>query len=446
MFRRKTAAIIAVLLLVLMSVPVCAADKSTAWLITPIVSHVDPTLNEPYSTYFIHDDWYERGDPSVNGATAPSDPPEHGTAELLNVVYPYWCGVNDYGAYSFSDMWCETGYRYPVNAPVDRACFRFFIEDVSYTVGEVIRLKTNFISQYGDAYFDCVQVRLIPYWSNASSENALVVYEDTDGDWDGIIDFEGGFSKLYYTPTSTGVKEKVSYCEKLILAIDIYGPKANNRVDFTAKGRRSSWYIQFSNTSNISFLDPEVIALEKENEQLQNDLNSLKGQQATLNSQLNSLKAEQDATEKKLEDLGDKQDQTNNKLDNIAGQPEQEKNEASGTGNDGVGELTGVIPDYSSGFISGMQNLTTALSYNGTSCVWTVPQLYIPPMTGVSSAKIPLTDGDLKVDLGSWVQKLPDKILTVIRLVLTIALIIYCVKELYDTIQYALTLKSGGSS
>ena len=160
---------------------------------------------------------------------------------------------------------------------------------------------------------------------------------------------------------------------------------------------------------------------------------------------LEGVVSEQQKTNEKLDDLNSNQEQTNEKLDDLLAQPEQEKNEANSSGNDGVGELTGVIPDYSSGFISGMNKLATSLSYNGTECKWTFPQLYIPAMEGVTS-EIPLTDGEWEIDIGSWVQKLPSTILKIIQIVLTVALILYCVKELYDTVQYGLTLKSGGAA
>lgn len=160
---------------------------------------------------------------------------------------------------------------------------------------------------------------------------------------------------------------------------------------------------------------------------------------------LEGVISEQQKTNEKLDDLNSNQEETNEKLDDLLAQPEQEKNEANSSGNDGVGELTGVIPDYSTGFITGMNKLATSLSYNGTECKWTFPQLYIPAMEGVTS-EIPLTDGEWEIDIGSWVQKLPPTILKIIQIVLTVALILYCVKELYDTVQYALTLKSGGAA
>lgn len=145
-----------------------------------------------------------------------------------------------------------------------------------------------------------------------------------------------------------------------------------------------------------------------------------------------------------LSEMVDEQRVTNEKLDELIGQAEREKDEATDTGNDGVGEITDVIPDHSSGFISGMENLVTSLSYSGTDCKWTFPQLYIPAIEGVTG-EIKLTDSEFEIDIGGWVKKIPGTILSVIQIILTIALILFCVKELYGTVQYILTLKGGGA-
>lgn len=137
------------------------------------------------------------------------------------------------------------------------------------------------------------------------------------------------------------------------------------------------------------------------------------------------------------------QEETNEKLDQILNQPEQEKNEANSSGNSAVDDLTGALPDHSSGFISGFEKLVDGMSYSGTECVWKFPKLYIPAMSGVTDQPIQLMESELDIDIGGWVNKLPSNIMSLIRIVLTIALLIYCVKELYDTVQYVLTLRSG---
>ncbi len=124
---------------------------------------------------------------------------------------------------------------------------------------------------------------------------------------------------------------------------------------------------------------------------------------------------------------------------------ENEKEESNSQGNASVDALESVIPDKSEGFINGMSSLISAMSYNGTEAKWMFPELYIPEIPGVIN-KTQLTDSEMEIDFGYWVQQMPSDVLELIRIVLTIALVIYCFKELYGTISYVLTLKKDGGT
>ena len=122
---------------------------------------------------------------------------------------------------------------------------------------------------------------------------------------------------------------------------------------------------------------------------------------------------------------------------------EQENQAANEAGNSSTGELTGVVPDDSQGFINAIRNLASSMSYNGTTAVLPVPSIVLPSISGVMD-EAKLTD-ELSVDFGYWIQKIPDNILQLVRILCTIALIVFCFKELYSCISYALTLKGGGA-
>lgn len=120
-----------------------------------------------------------------------------------------------------------------------------------------------------------------------------------------------------------------------------------------------------------------------------------------------------------------------------------EKNEAQKSGNENVDKLTGAIGIDTSGFLSGFQNLASAMSYDGTDANWTMPAIYIPEIQGITD-RIDLTD-EQPINLVSFVDKIPDNILDIIRALFDIALVVFCGKELYDLISYLFTLKGGGS-
>lgn len=130
-------------------------------------------------------------------------------------------------------------------------------------------------------------------------------------------------------------------------------------------------------------------------------------------------------------------------IDNQNDLAEKEKTETQNQGEGSVNDVSGAIEDKSAGFISSIGNLVSAMSYNGTSCAWKFPALKLPAIDGVMS-EIKLTD-EKPIDFEYWVNKIPSNVLLLVRSVLTIALIVYCFKELYNTISYVLTLKGGGN-
>lgn len=143
-----------------------------------------------------------------------------------------------------------------------------------------------------------------------------------------------------------------------------------------------------------------------------------------------------------LEGVQSEQQETNNKLDELLQQPEQEKQEAGGSGNNAVDGLTSAIPADNDGVIAAMRNLSAAMSYTGTDCKWIFPALYIPAIDGVTP-RIDLTS-EKDINFTEWIEAMPTDVIEVVRIIATIALILYCFKELYSLIKYILTMKGGG--
>lgn len=131
-------------------------------------------------------------------------------------------------------------------------------------------------------------------------------------------------------------------------------------------------------------------------------------------------------------------------IDNQNQLAQNEKNETQTQGQSSVDDLSGAVDDKSSGFVNSIRSLVSAMSYNGTECAWTVPEVKLPAINGVMQ-EVKLMDSQ-PIDFAYWVNKIPSNILLLVRSLLTIGLIVYCFKELYSTISYVLTLKGGGNS
>lgn len=142
-----------------------------------------------------------------------------------------------------------------------------------------------------------------------------------------------------------------------------------------------------------------------------------------------------------MQEINEKLDATNDKLDQIIQQPENEKQEATDEGGELADQLTGALPDQSQGFMAGIKQLANAMSYEGTDAQLTFPAITLPEISGVmKSYKL---SEEMPIDFGFWVQKIPDAILTLVQVVLTLALVVFAFKELYGMISYAMTLKRG---
>lgn len=128
----------------------------------------------------------------------------------------------------------------------------------------------------------------------------------------------------------------------------------------------------------------------------------------------------------------------------IKEQQENEKQEANNSGNDAVDSVTGAIPSDTAGFMEAVKLLTSSMSYDGTDAVWTIPSMKIPEMEGIT-AEIKLTD-NLQVNFADYVNMIPEKPLSVARIVCTLALIVFCAKELYGLIQEVMISRRSSSN
>lgn len=136
-----------------------------------------------------------------------------------------------------------------------------------------------------------------------------------------------------------------------------------------------------------------------------------------------------------LEEQNSQLQDANNKLDDILQQPEQEKAEAESSGNDSLDSVVDAIPNYQEELKSSFNTFLSVLADTGTSASWTFPALYIPKIDGVIPVQIPLSE-EHPINFNDWINKIPENILTLVQNLMTAALIIFCVRELYRLIEY----------
>lgn len=118
---------------------------------------------------------------------------------------------------------------------------------------------------------------------------------------------------------------------------------------------------------------------------------------------------------------------------------------ASSSGNDNIDALTEAIPDVGiDEVLQSFDKLTKSMMTNETDCVIKFPAIAIPAIEPYFNKVELLSAQD--IDMSTYIQMMPETILLLLQSLLTVALILYCFKELYGWISYALTLKGGSSN
>lgn len=124
---------------------------------------------------------------------------------------------------------------------------------------------------------------------------------------------------------------------------------------------------------------------------------------------------------------------------------DNEEQKANEGGKDSSDKAQNAVPSVDSGFSNSLKAFVNSMSYDGTEALLPIPKASIPAISGVTDEIeiIPQQDYDLSSAINQYI---PKTLLDLIRYLFTIALVLYCVYELYGLIQYVLTLKKGGKN
>lgn len=177
--------------------------------------------------------------------------------------------------------------------------------------------------------------------------------------------------------------------------------------------------------------------------QIYNELVKANSNDEVMIDRLESIMQSNMSIDTKLSLLIEEQKKTNTWLEKIFNylnkSEERQKNQAQVQGNDSISQGTNTIDDKGGGFSDSLGGLVAPMSYSGTDCAWEFPTIKLPSIPGVMDEVVLVQKQP--IDFAKWVNAIPSGILLVVQSVLTIGLIVYCFKELYDTISYVLTLR-----
>ena len=121
-----------------------------------------------------------------------------------------------------------------------------------------------------------------------------------------------------------------------------------------------------------------------------------------------------------------------------------EKNEAQTSGSGASDDLAAAVPDQSAGFTKSLKTFVKAMSTTETECNLKMPAVVIPEIEGLFGKTSLIEEQD--INFTQAISLIPPDIMAIVQALTTIGLIVFCFKELYNTIEYVLTMRKGGNN
>lgn len=144
-----------------------------------------------------------------------------------------------------------------------------------------------------------------------------------------------------------------------------------------------------------------------------------------------------------IDDIGDQIGGVQDSIDGVGEQIDELPGEISDVlddkeaqaqtqGNESANQILDQIPDPSQNFLGALSSLVSVLMYDGTECVISMPDIYIPAIDGLFG-QIDLLDAQ-EIDFEIYFAMMPENIMTLVRALFDVALVSYCLKELVGLI------------
>jgi hypothetical protein len=216
--------------------------------------------------------------------------------------------------------------------------------------------------------------------------------------------------------------------------IDMVSGKAVSLEPYLKTGTQSYglriWAKSFGSVSGIHGYNCDVTAFSNANSDFVVNYGSREITYEQLNEIISALNNSSANTEKAVDNANKKSE-------------EREKQETQSSGDKATNDTNSAMPSVDSGFSNSLKSFVSSMSYNGTEAILPIPKTSIPAIAGVTDevVLIPEQGYDLSAVISQYI---PSNLLTLLQHLFDIALVLYCVYELYGLIQYVLTLKKGG--
>ncbi len=284
-------------------------------------------------------------------------------------------------------------------------------------------------------------------WSASDSIGTLVgenyVYEtDLTLDISIIKSDDRDVVRFYCTDSGKGVSARIysldAFNQRYIGSTIGYG-QSKNYFDYDTSYDIVSYHIYGSYGLSVSGSLPmtEFYVLYAENGVIFNAITS--GQQEQTNQ---IIQGQQEQTDKITQN---DDENTQAIIDNQNQLAENEKNQANSIGNGGMDSLGSTVPNYYGNIIEAFKGFSNNLKDDRAMLIIDFPGLKIPKIGNLINKEIQLLEPQ-EIQWSEWHFKNIfgedfQIVFNIIRALTSIALVYFCVRELYDIFEYLMTLR-----
>lgn len=342
---------------------------------------------------------------------------------IFGNIYPLGVESSSYRVIDVSDL--KSGASFEFSYTYD------FLWQVTGTAGP---LSSGFTAYFLDEDFELLSESCSnSYFTPELSDNRI------HGTHTGSVTVPEGAAYLYFDFSFP----RVSVADCRIFQLLISNLEINCATSALDANSKSIEVVQ----NRIDEMHEDISNLKDQMQGVQDSVDDLNQGIQDTNDKLDGIQGSMDDANDKLDGIQGSMDDANDKLDDLPGEigdelqnvMDAEKEQAGAAGNEFVDQILDVLPDSSTEILGALKGLTDVMSYTGTEAILAIPGITLPGIDGL----IPRTQiwGGMDFDLGEYVEMMPDKLLSLVRSLFTIAIVLFCAYELKGIVSYCLTLK-----
>lgn len=352
-----------------------------------------------------------------------------GTYNRLNALcYPLGCDSNGYYAIDISDIKDGSDFDLTFDVELERSSALWTGSTLAFKLiwldADGVLVGTPYDSEFG-FNDDGIAIFDSTFTVPSNAEYALLRLDLGSINVDGVSSFSMTVNDMTLTTTLSALEENSVLLNQVNNTLADLGTS----IEEVANG------VTITN-GKLDDINQSISEGNEKLDDINQGISDANDKLDDMNQGISDTNDKLDQSNEKLDDVNENLGNVENAVESLPGQIgdeiqsviDQENAKAEAEGNESAGELIDLIPDQSQGFLDGMKDFVTVLSYNGTSAVLAVPAISLPAIDGVMDKTI-LLDAT-EIDFEYYFNELiPDPIITLVRALFDVAIVIFCFLE-----------------